>query len=143
MREDIFQFYTENDGTFEYDKDLPYVVVNDRNELAGRFPNAFAAELFLDKALKRWGRIIETTVRDAIVGGWGYMDGEPFHIASYQKGVEAGKNRTDEVPNISVPQVRPEPVKDERPHSRACGIKRHEHGTECSENCPTCGGKNT
>ena len=28
-----------------------------------------------------------------------------------------------------------------RPHSRACGWAKHEHGTECSTNCPTCGGK--
>ena len=26
------------------------------------------------------------------------------------------------------------------PHSRACGIKRHDHGTECHSNCPTCRG---
>lgn len=26
------------------------------------------------------------------------------------------------------------------PHSRACGIKRHEHGRDCHANCPTCGG---
>jgi hypothetical protein len=29
---------------------------------------------------------------------------------------------------------------DERPHSRACGIRPHEHGPECSTNCPTCQG---
>jgi len=27
------------------------------------------------------------------------------------------------------------------PHSRACGVKKHEHGRECSDNCPTCHGK--
>ena len=27
-----------------------------------------------------------------------------------------------------------------RPHSRACGIRKHDHGSECSSNCPTCGG---
>ena len=27
------------------------------------------------------------------------------------------------------------------PHSRACGIHQHNHGHECSTNCPTCGGK--
>lgn len=26
------------------------------------------------------------------------------------------------------------------PHSRACGIRQHEHGRDCHENCPTCGG---
>lgn len=37
------------------------------------------------------------------------------------------------------PEV-PEPSA-EGPHSRACGIKRHEHGRECNDNCPTCHGK--
>lgn len=30
---------------------------------------------------------------------------------------------------------------DRRPHSRACGIRNHEHGPECHTNCPTCHGK--
>lgn len=28
----------------------------------------------------------------------------------------------------------------EAPHSRACKFLNHPHGTECSLNCPTCGG---
>lgn len=40
-------------------------------------------------------------------------------------------------------------MSDPRPHSRACGVRRYEHGTEvrrhehgieCHRNCPTCGG---
>lgn len=27
------------------------------------------------------------------------------------------------------------------PHSRACGWQKHDHGTACHSNCPTCGGK--
>lgn len=27
------------------------------------------------------------------------------------------------------------------PHSRACGIRKHDHGTDCNSNCPTCGGR--
>lgn len=27
------------------------------------------------------------------------------------------------------------------PHSRACGWLEHDHGPRCSENCPTCHGK--
>lgn len=27
------------------------------------------------------------------------------------------------------------------PHSRACGVRRHEHGPDCHRNCPTCGGR--
>ena len=27
------------------------------------------------------------------------------------------------------------------PHSRACGARKHEHGPECHQNCPTCAGK--
>ena len=30
---------------------------------------------------------------------------------------------------------------DYRPHSRACGIRNHEHGPDCHPNCPTCHGK--
>jgi len=33
------------------------------------------------------------------------------------------------------------PPKDERPHSRACGIRSHPHGYRCHMTCPTCGGK--
>jgi hypothetical protein len=29
---------------------------------------------------------------------------------------------------------------DMRPHSRACGIRQHDHGTACHPNCPTCHG---
>lgn len=31
--------------------------------------------------------------------------------------------------------------KDQRPHSRACGVKPHAHGSACSTNCQTCHGK--
>ena len=30
-------------------------------------------------------------------------------------------------------------IRDNRPHSRACGIAMHEHGPQCNPNCPTCG----
>ena len=29
----------------------------------------------------------------------------------------------------------------EGPHSRACGARKHGHGPECHQNCPTCAGK--
>jgi len=29
---------------------------------------------------------------------------------------------------------------DTRPHSRACGIRKHDHGPDCHSNCPSCGG---
>lgn len=32
-------------------------------------------------------------------------------------------------------------ITDDRPHSRACGIHKHDHGPGCHPNCPTCGGK--
>jgi len=32
-------------------------------------------------------------------------------------------------------------VTREGPHSRACGIRRHDHGVDCHSNCPTCGGR--
>lgn len=27
---------------------------------------------------------------------------------------------------------------DQRPHSRACGWAHHDHGPQCSQDCPTC-----
>jgi len=30
---------------------------------------------------------------------------------------------------------------DTRPHSRACGITQHPHGSQCHRNCQTCGGR--
>lgn len=30
---------------------------------------------------------------------------------------------------------------DRRPHSRACGWQRHDHGPACHTNCPTCAGR--
>jgi hypothetical protein len=30
---------------------------------------------------------------------------------------------------------------DDRPHSRACGWRDHAHGSDCSRDCPTCGGR--
>jgi hypothetical protein len=42
-----------------------------------------------------------------------------------------------------VPPVKPEPelpARDERAHSRACGILPHGHGPQCHADCPTCHG---
>lgn len=32
----------------------------------------------------------------------------------------------------------PAATRDDRPHSRACGIRRHDHGPDCDSSCPTC-----
>jgi hypothetical protein len=34
-----------------------------------------------------------------------------------------------------------DPRRDDPPHSRACGVRRHDHGPDCHPNCPTCGGR--
>lgn len=39
------------------------------------------------------------------------------------------------------PQATGVPAADQRPHSRACGIRPHDHGPACSSDCPTCGGR--
>lgn len=36
--------------------------------------------------------------------------------------------------------VNPRPEPSRLPHSRACGITPHDHGTTCHTSCPTCGG---
>lgn len=38
-------------------------------------------------------------------------------------------------------QERQEAGLNEGPHSRACGVRKHDHGPECHSNCPTCGGR--
>lgn len=92
-REGIEGFYIENNGRFDYDKDLPYVIVGVDNELTARFASKIGAEVYLDRVLERYGRIIHTTVQDAIVGEWGYQDG-PLHLPSYHKGIEHARNPT-------------------------------------------------
>jgi hypothetical protein len=40
----------------------------------------------------------------------------------------------------------PAPIRSESTvgaHSRACGIRQHEHGTGCARDCPTCHGRLT
>ncbi len=32
-------------------------------------------------------------------------------------------------------------TEDDRPHSRACGWRNHDHGSACHSNCPTCQGR--
>jgi hypothetical protein len=39
---------------------------------------------------------------------------------------------------IKEPYDLPDMRLDQRPHSRACGIRNHPHGPECSPDCPTC-----
>lgn len=53
--------------------------------------------------------------------------------ASFQDGTHQYCHRTVAEPDMT----------DQRPHSRACGWRKHEHGTECSTNCPTCHGAAT
>jgi acetaldehyde dehydrogenase (acetylating) len=49
----------------------------------------------------------------------------------------------EQVVGLAALCVDPAAVKtsDQRPHSRACGITRHDHGPACSRDCPTCGAK--
>lgn len=44
-------------------------------------------------------------------------------------------------PPVPVPPLPAEPAHDESPHSRACGITAHDHGPQCSADCPTCHGE--
>lgn len=44
------------------------------------------------------------------------------------------------IPIGPVPRDYVEPP-DAGPHSRACGIKPHPHGEDCSPDCPTCQGR--
>ena len=66
----------------------------------------------------------KTSVLDAI---WLALGGG----ASFQGGTHQYCHQTVAEPDMT----------DRRPHSRACGWRKHDHGVDCSSNCPTCGGK--
>ena len=63
---------------------------------------------------------------DDWVGGTGHTDNNRFVSLADLKFALRGKAPDD---------------LSHRPHSRACGILKHDHGSGCSANCPTCGGK--
>lgn len=44
-------------------------------------------------------------------------------------------------PALAAGQPEAGPAVDDRPHSRACGWHKHDHGFSCSTNCPTCHGQ--
>ena len=51
--------------------------------------------------------------------------------ASFQDGAHQYCHRTIAEPDMT----------DRRPHSRACGWRKHDHGVDCAPSCQTCGGK--
>lgn len=56
--------------------------------------------------------------------------------------VEVAETIGEDWPGYKTVDGHPEGEKVEvGPHSRACGIRKHEHGSECHSNCPTCGGR--
>lgn len=95
----------------------------------------------VDAVLELLETLADTKPGDLVVGEWGYADGKPLHLPSYQKGLRDGRVEPADELSVSAPVPHPEPVRDMRPHSRACGIRNHEHGPDCSTNCPTCGGR--
>lgn len=66
------------------------------------------------------------------------------HDAMVKSGlsVEQALNTLREMQNAGIlfRELQSEKVKDERPHSKACGFRMHEHGSQCSSSCPTCHG---
>lgn len=61
---------------------------------------------------------------------------ETFDHEQFAKQFANSATVTSEPPGLPAPIW----AKDERPHSRACGIKIHEHGAACAPDCPTCAG---
>ncbi len=60
MTQNIKDFYIPNSERFSPVEGFPYLVVGVSNEPVGRFTNAVAAEMFLEKAFEFYGRIIDT-----------------------------------------------------------------------------------
>lgn len=92
-----------------------------------------------------WARIVE--IKTHFAGCCAFMMDKCQHLAEYNQLYKflilAG------APEAKMPFTPEEfeawmdsrsPARDRRPHSRACGIKWHEHGSECTPDCPTCGG---
>jgi len=59
-----------------------------------------------------------------------YPDDDPRHFSGNNKPAN-----DDPLPDMDSFPI------DTRPHSRACGVTTHPHGSACSDNCPTCHGK--
>lgn len=62
-------------------------------------------------------------------------------IAKCVNAEAARRYGTPNPPSVYVDEWRTQQPFDQRPHSRACGVRRHEHGPDCHPNCPTCGGR--
>ena|SRR6478735_9709535 len=78
----------------------------------------------------------EHTVEEGLHSDLGGQD-----IVHYCGGCGADLDE-QECPYLAILDGPVEPEVDNRPHSRACGWRKHDHGTDCHTNCPTCGGKN-
>lgn len=66
-----------------------------------------------------------------------------LHIARQDDALDALREQVRQMGQMQDPDgVTGETVEvDQRPHSRACGFRPHDHGTACHSNCPSCGGK--
>ena len=83
-------------------------------------------------------------------GVWDYRDdpegmffaGDYSDLLLKYRKVQAEWDRmeTTRVPAMGYMVQPAEPPPDRRPHSRACGIHPHAHGSFCARDCPTCHG---
>lgn len=88
--------------------------------------------VWFSKVLQNWKALVSTTLPDGMYYEITFNgDRQEMYIDAYKK-----------FDNVCIPYV------DDRvivpgAHSRACGIKLHEHGIACHRNCPTCHGSPT
>lgn len=91
----------------------------------------------------RIDRITETKVYDGRGRNWSASskEVEPLAELSASQAAElAASIARDLAYCIDVAEARLVPPAQELPHSRACGVSKHDHGPDCHSNCPTCGG---
>ena len=71
---------------------------------------------------------------DAVLAAWANQGANPTWHQVMQSEVR------DSMPLLARALDRLTAEREAGPHSRACGIRKHDHGTDCHANCPTCHG---
>lgn len=56
----------------------------------------------------------------------------------YELRTTLGDDHDPQTRTFTFPDPRDDDPTDTRPHSRACGIRPHPHGSQCAVDCPTC-----
>jgi len=113
----------------------------------GALANLLSAARKIDRLMNVWWREDTTDVpmlhKDLLDDAYDAINYLTFFIRNAQAGNIFGvePQRPAAVPFKPTAQDVDRAEHYTAPHSRACGIKKHEHGPECHSNCPTCHGR--